>query len=150
MCIRDRDTSIEYMTKLKSVVPKVINFEDTGKGVKLSDLTINALYLNGALSDGKIFSGPSFLCLQDNLGSLKKTTVSRKVNKIFICFGATDPNNLILEYLEVLKSLLPLDITVNLVVGAGYEKIEDLSKSCLLYTSPSPRDRTRSRMPSSA
>ena len=26
----------------------------------------------------------------------------------------------------------------------------DWSKSCLLYTSPSPRDRTRSRMPSSA
>ena len=25
-----------------------------------------------------------------------------------------------------------------------------LTKSCLLYTSPSPRDRTRSRMPSSA
>jgi len=29
------------------------------------------------------------------------------------------------------------------------KKIE-LSKACLLYTSPSPRDRTRSRMPSSA
>ena len=26
----------------------------------------------------------------------------------------------------------------------------DLSQVCLLYTSPSPRDRTRSRMPSSA
>ena len=26
----------------------------------------------------------------------------------------------------------------------------DISKTCLLYTSPSPRDRTRSRMPSSA
>jgi len=26
----------------------------------------------------------------------------------------------------------------------------DMSNSCLLYTSPSPRDRTRSRMPSSA
>ena len=26
----------------------------------------------------------------------------------------------------------------------------DLYKGCLLYTSPSPRDRTRSRMPSSA
>ena len=25
-----------------------------------------------------------------------------------------------------------------------------MSKDCLLYTSPSPRDRTRSRMPSSA
>ena len=28
--------------------------------------------------------------------------------------------------------------------------IPGLSKACLLYTSPSPRDRTRSRMPSSA
>ena len=31
---------------------------------------------------------------------------------------------------------------------AEYQVI--LTKSCLLYTSPSPRDRTRSRMPSSA
>ena len=43
-------------------------------------------------------------------------------------------------------------------VGDGvYEKIYKLDgveyvilESCLLYTSPSPRDRTRSRMPSSA
>ena len=34
----------------------------------------------------------------------------------------------------------------------GYKNIitKDLSDLCLLYTSPSPRDRTRSRMPSSA
>ena len=32
-----------------------------------------------------------------------------------------------------------------------YNRIMDEeNKSCLLYTSPSPRDRTRSRMPSSA
>ena len=30
------------------------------------------------------------------------------------------------------------------------EKAKEQSSSCLLYTSPSPRDRTRSRMPSSA
>ena len=30
------------------------------------------------------------------------------------------------------------------------EDREDWAKICLLYTSPSPRDRTRSRMPSSA
>ena len=29
-------------------------------------------------------------------------------------------------------------------------KLLSLEESCLLYTSPSPRDRTRSRMPSSA
>ena len=31
-----------------------------------------------------------------------------------------------------------------------YEEIAELLSDCLLYTSPSPRDRTRSRMPSSA
>ena len=30
------------------------------------------------------------------------------------------------------------------------DAVEDLASTCLLYTSPSPRDRTRSRMPSSA
>ena len=38
--------------------------------------------------------------------------------------------------------------------GIGYTKKEEFHKEgdicCLLYTSPSPRDRTRSRMPSSA
>ena len=30
------------------------------------------------------------------------------------------------------------------------QRLRHRSRSCLLYTSPSPRDRTRSRMPSSA
>ena len=30
------------------------------------------------------------------------------------------------------------------------EEVSDEIRACLLYTSPSPRDRTRSRMPSSA
>ena len=47
-----------------------------------------------------------------------------------------------------------------LIIREANEDIENISKlkllpqdlygSCLLYTSPSPRDRTRSRMPSSA
>ena len=35
-------------------------------------------------------------------------------------------------------------------VGATASEINLIDGSCLLYTSPSPRDRTRSRMPSSA
>ena len=30
------------------------------------------------------------------------------------------------------------------------DRVKALAKSCLLYTSPSPRDRQKSRMPSSA
>ena len=36
-----------------------------------------------------------------------------------------------------------------IIVGSDIAQIEKLV-DCLLYTSPSPRDRTRSRMPSSA
>ena len=41
---------------------------------------------------------------------------------------------------------------IDLTVKGGTNTTEevDILKSCLLYTSPSPRDRTRSRMPSSA
>ena len=49
------------------------------------------------------------------------------------------------DYLEE-TGLFEVDIerTANIWLGPHYDK------SCLLYTSPSPRDRTRSRMPSSA
>ena len=44
-----------------------------------------------------------------------------------------------------------LDIITSNVDLSGLEvETADDSNSCLLYTSPSPRDRTRSRMPSSA
>ena len=36
------------------------------------------------------------------------------------------------------------------VVGADGKPKTGTIEACLLYTSPSPRDRTRSRMPSSA
>ena len=35
-------------------------------------------------------------------------------------------------------------------VKPAFEKRYELTKTCLLYTSPSPRDRQKSRMPSSA
>ena len=45
----------------------------------------------------------------------------------------------------LLRSVRP---HITLFSSSGY--INDMANGCLLYTSPSPRDRTRSRMPSSA
>ena len=39
---------------------------------------------------------------------------------------------------------------VNIFIAIAIEKIRKFIKTCLLYTSPSPRDRQKSRMPSSA
>ena len=63
---------------------------------------------------------------------------------IEILFGSRDEN------LKQLESQFGVQIRTD-----GHELIvsgdaEGVTKTCLLYTSPSPRDRTRSRMPSSA
>jgi len=51
-------------------------------------------------------------------------------------FGAVDPN---------MGSAY-----VYQLIGGEWTEVQKLFNSCLLYTSPSPRDRTRTRMPSSA
>ena len=49
---------------------------------------------------------------------------------------------------------IPFEVEMKQPVKAGKQKVklseERRVKSCLLYTSPSPRDRQKSRMPSSA
>ena len=46
--------------------------------------------------------------------------------------------------------LVDLQIDKSIVDPEDVDTLQDLVMGCLLYTSPSPRDRTRSRMPSSA
>ena len=50
---------------------------------------------------------------------------------------------------EVDIEVIPTDLTEDNVFGWCLENNNQF-EICLLYTSPSPRDRTRSRMPSSA
>ena len=48
-------------------------------------------------------------------------------------------------------SIAPFELDCGVLANRVDELIEKgLGRDCLLYTSPSPRDRTRSRMPSSA
>ena len=50
----------------------------------------------------------------------------------------------------ILYGILPIFIYFLMVIVIYISKTGTSIGSCLLYTSPSPRDRTRSRMPSSA
>ena len=44
----------------------------------------------------------------------------------------------------------PISEIVAETIALNYEDIDGLTQACLLYTSPSPRDKRQSRMPSSA
>ena len=61
---------------------------------------------------------------------------------------ALAPMALLTRKAEPLARLDPIDLETEGPFGALRPR--DLTWNCLLYTSPSPRDRTRSRMPSSA
>ena len=71
-------------------------------------------------------------------------------------FCTIDPNVCVVEVTDArLNKLAQIDKPQKIIPAvmefvdiAGL--VEGASKGCLLYTSPSPRDRTRSRMPSSA
>ena len=54
----------------------------------------------------------------------------------------------ILKYLEVSSGGRYIDCTLG--EGGHTKSLLEASNPCLLYTSPSPRDRSVSRMPSSA
>ena len=69
--------------------------------------------------------------------------------KLKICTELGDPYDDIAAIYEArhFKSAASAFRQVNLWYG---HYLNDIEGGCLLYTSPSPRDRTRSRMPSSA
>ena len=53
-------------------------------------------------------------------------------------------------YKEIIFEVNGEDVYGNLKFEAGVHRVQRVPQTCLLYTSPSPRDATLSRMPSSA
>ena len=64
---------------------------------------------------------------------------------IGIAFGAGGARGI--AHLLMIEALDELGVKPSIIAGSS---IGAVVGACLLYTSPSPRDRTRSRMPSSA
>ena len=75
-------------------------------------------------------------------------TVNKASNSILLVYNFVNSDPSKTSYsVETISGYLDKNLTDNIkrVPGVG-----EVTYFCLLYTSPSPRDRTRSRMPSSA
>ena len=53
-------------------------------------------------------------------------------------------------FMDAMKLFMAIPDRINFLQLGRYGRFSEQTYRCLLYTSPSPRDRTRSRMPSSA
>ena len=77
-----------------------------------------------------------------------KKILDLKPNGIFLSNGPGDPAATGKYAIEILNKLIKKNLPI-FGICLGHQ-ILALALGCLLYTYPSPRDRTRSRMPSSA
>ena len=68
------------------------------------------------------------------------------INKVVLAYSGGLDTSIILKWLQDTYECEVVTFTAD--IGQG-EEVEP-ARTCLLYTSPSPRDRQKSRMPSSA
>lgn len=130
LVINDRlDTTESYISSLKERNYKVINFEDLGKGSKLADLTINAIYPYDPTMEGSQYHGYKYVLLRDEFILSEPIKVKRNVESILLSFGGVDPNNFTEKTLRAIHSYcLKVNIKIIVVAGLGYDNYETLSK----------------------
>ena len=87
------DTERGYIKTLKSLVPRVVTFEDLGEGSEYADATINALYENRNMRP-TVFSGEKYVLLRDEFMYADPITPHNEVRHVFTMFGGADPLNL--------------------------------------------------------
>lgn len=113
------DTSVEYMTRLKEMVPRIVNFEDRGSGAEYADAVINALYEK---EQGRnIYNGFKYFFIRDEFLTAKPKKFSEEVENVVILFGGSDPSDLTRKMYRVLqKNNSVKNIEYHFITGFGY------------------------------
>ena len=94
-------------------------------------------------SVGYYFPTPPSYTIQ---GYVNNYTVEESPNNLEVTTVVTsDVGNSNIIHLDATTGIIP-----GMIISAVSGNVFSVANACLLYTSPSPRDRTRSRMPSSA
>ena len=123
--------------------PEVNLFNEKNNGETILNL-IDKGYVKSAhdISLGGLLVAISKMCIKGNKG-IKINKSKNLINEIEYFFAEDQGRYLIEVNKDDLKE-------VTKILNKNSVHHEELGIICLLYTSPSPRDRTRSRMPSSA
>jgi len=120
------DTDEKYISDLKKLCSKVVNFEDLGTGAVVADLVFNAIYPENKEYEHHYYGADYFLLRDEFLLSNTKVN-TKKVEKILLTFGGVDPLN---NTLQVLRSIyeycIQNDIEISVIAGIGYKKFSSL------------------------
>lgn len=113
------NTSVEYVTGLKGLSVKVINFEDLGSGMQYADIVINDLY-NKSNDLKNSYWGSEYFCARDEFLLAQPSKFNRDVKEVLVMFGGTDPANLTKKVLDAVKLINDKSIHFTFILGFGY------------------------------
>ena len=175
MCIRDRKIvegrwpqeihQLNWQNKLPIILPSGKSFgkiafnrakelnlpKETEIIAGTTDSNASVIATGASLSEGVTVLGSTIV-----IKSFVKTPINcpgvttHRVGNRWLCGGASNAGCAILKRFFSDKDLVELSRQINPESDSGLMLRPLTFQGCLLYTSPSPRDRTRSRMPSSA
>jgi len=127
--INDRlDTNSKYITQLKNLNKKVVNFEDLGEGSTKADLVVNAIYPEKQILKNHYFGHDYFILRDEFIYSKQKEKIGG-VKNILITFGGVDPNNYTKKVIETIYDYCNTNnIEITIITGFGYKEYNSLSE----------------------
>ena len=149
MCIRDRVKFDQNVLKETNGFSLVIENEDELEGLPEEEIRQAALLADSEGHNGKWVFKPTRVSMYPFLTYSTQRELREELYNSYIQRGDNDNEydnkSIIAEMLALRKEKAKL-----MGFDSHADYVLDNTMACLLYTSPSPRDRTRSRMPSSA
>ena len=130
---------IFWESKMRKYSQKIIAIDDLANRKHDCDILIdqnftenNSLRYEGLVNKNTIkLLSPKYSIIKKEFRNINlKKSISQKVENIFICFGATDPNNHSLKVLEALSLLNHKFNSINVFTTEENLNFEDLKEKC--------------------
>ena len=130
---------IFWESKMRKYSQKIIAIDDLANRKHDCDILIdqnftenNSLRYEGLVNKNTIkLLSPKYSIIKKEFRNINlKKSISQKVENIFICFGATDPNNHSLKVLEALNLLNHKLNSINVFTTEENLNFEDLKEKC--------------------
>lgn len=121
------DTSEEYMSLVRKYAGRIVNFEDLGKGSRMADVVINALY-EDPKAPKYVYGGFKYYCIRDEFLEEKPKKFREEVENIMIIFGGADPSDLtgrLYDICKVLHGKFP-HIDFHFITGFAYPHKDEI------------------------
>ena len=135
----------KFLAKKKILRPK---YESILLFSKINKINFNNYFINKKRIVSKKIDQRSLIIFNNKLKKDTDIKITNLLNEKYLIAKVGKSSKYPIFYNSVISERIATELDID--PDQPYVRVETINSSCLLYTSPSPRDRIASRMPSSA